>query len=92
MKESWVSFLILTILVSFLVYEIKKQEPNLHIKIYVCKDTEARLFFMGQEQDLKNIIFKLGIIDEDCCSVKKLTVKEWDNIRNKLKHRNMAIF
>ena len=35
---------------------------------------------MGQEQDLKNIIYKLGIMDESCCSAKKLTVKEWDDI------------
>ena len=80
MKESWASFLILVIFVSFLAYESKRKEPVEYIKIYVCKDTEARLFFMGQEQDLKNIIYKLGIMDESCCSAKKLTVKEWDDI------------
>tara|TARA_Y100000591_G_C21422525_1_gene492911 strand:- start:137 stop:421 length:285 start_codon:yes stop_codon:yes gene_type:complete len=94
MKESWASFLILVIFISslFLLYESKNQEPVKRIKIYICKDTEARLFFMGQERDLKNIIFKLGIMDESCCSAKNLTVEEWDNIRNRLKHRNMAIF
>ena len=92
MKERWASILILVIFITFLTYESSRKEPVKYIKIYVCKDVEARLFFMGQEQDLKNIIFKLGIMDEECCSAKKLTVEEWDNIRNRLKHRNMAIF
>ena len=92
MRQGLLSVLILAIFLGFLFYEAERDVPVQYIKIFVCKDTEARLFFMGEEQDLKNIILKLGIMEMDSCSPKRITTKEWDMIREKLKHRNMAIF
>ena len=47
---------------------------------------------MGEKQDFTNIILKLGIMDEESCTPKKMTVQSWFLIRERLKHRNMAIF
>ena len=86
------AILILIFFISFVFYETRREKPVRHITIYVCKDLKERLFFMGEKQDFTNIILKLGIMDEESCTPKKMTVQSWFLIRERLKHRNMAIF
>lgn len=86
------SILLLIIFISFVFYELNHEMPDKHIVIYVCKDLKERLFFMGEKQDLNNIILKLGIMEEKSCSPKKMTAQSWFLVRERLKHRNMGIF
>ena len=92
MGNGRITILILIFFVSFVFYETRREKPVRHITIYVCKDLKERLFFMGEKQDFTNIILKLGIMDEESCTPKKMTVQSWFLIRERLKHRNMAIF
>lgn len=92
MKNGGISLLILILLFSFYFYESSRNKQTRFIKIYVCKDKEARIFFMGKEQDLNNIILKSGIMKKKSCSPKKMTPQEWETIKKRLKHRNMTVF
>jgi len=92
MVKDRASILLLIFFFSFFFYELNREKPVKHIMIYVCRDLKERLFFMGEEQDFNNIILKLGIMEEKSCTTKKMTAQSWFLIRERLKHRNMALF
>lgn len=84
MDSNFVALALFIAVIGGIFYLSYKEARTNKVEVFVCKDDQRRVFFMGEHGDFKKMQ-DLGAFDPKSCVIKSLTQHDWHNLRKRHK-------
>lgn len=91
MNETAISLLLFISLLVGISYLNYQAELTTDVEVYICKDNQKRVFFMGEKEDYERLL-KIEAFSEESCKKIAVKINDWNNLRYRHKNRRYNLF